>query len=128
MIRLFPVLSVAFAVALVLGCSERPESLLGRVEDLTAIEGYLFPADPAVRTPFRGGSSQAQSVGRLLLKGVPADDLKYQGRAAFVLTCSDGRKVDVAVYKPANVVLIGGEAFFVDVPALMVMLSAIARP
>ena len=126
MIRLFAWLGLAFAVILVIGCSKRPESLLGRIEDLTAIEGDLFPADPAVATHFRGGASQAQGVGRLLLQGVPADDLKYQGRAAFVLICSDGRKVDIAVYKPVNVVNISGNAFLVDVPALMAALSAMA--
>jgi hypothetical protein len=111
------------SLALAGACSKSPQSLLGPLDELTAIEGQLFTPS----TSFRAGSAEAQSVARILLRGRSCEDLKAQGAAAFALIRKDGRKISVDVTKPGSVVRVDGTAFSVDMPALMSLLKSLAR-
>jgi hypothetical protein len=123
----YQLLLLVMSEFMILGCSEKPESLIGPIQDVSGIEGYLFPekGEPG-GIPFRGGVSEAQSIGRLLSQGSSGEDGKWPFRAYFNLLCKDGHKVDVQVMKPVNTVLVKGKAFNVDAPSLMTMLEALA--
>lgn len=106
------------------GCSKSPGSLIGPVEELASIEGFLSGADPSKDLKFRGGAPEAQSVARILLHGRSCEHLKYQVSGALTLIRKDGRKILVGLMKP-KIIEINDETFTVDMTALMSVVGSL---
>lgn len=115
--RILPLL-VLVAVA---GCRPKSPVLGGSLDDLSSLEGRMVEGTPP--PSFMGGKAEAQAIARIVLAGRSCETLKYQGLAWIELIFADGRRQSIGVTRPKPIILIGDDAYTVDMAALLAVLG-----
>jgi hypothetical protein len=115
--------AAALLSLLLLGCSPKAERMFGPVKEVIGIDGEYFPVSAEQRIAFKGNSADAQAVAMILVRGVPCDAAKWQGRAWINLHYADDRTLTVHVAQGASVAWMGDDHLQIRMPQLVAILE-----